>query len=401
MKPQPKPRKDNQPTVNKVVVKKAVIKQPSKPVSKNPQLGSGILHPAYSQEEPSQFKSPTKLPYDGWNPLVHGITQSMLQKFICDRDRFHKSTVLRYRETTRKEAMNYGSIFHKLIEAAAKLPHFSQDQLIAKTVDFFRNQSKDDIGEILCQTAVVQYMHYRRWAAERPSIKYIDAEPVFKEMYELPPLAYNPCNGISISIPPGIVFPLRGRIDGVIDVAGSMWIEENKTKGNVNKQQLAQTICSNIQVMFYAVCSQLKYGRPCYGVVYNVIRKPALRRGIKESRFDYIQRIDMDIESRPDEYFTRLTVEFTPEQILRWVREELNPLLYHVYLWWKSIEQNPINPWVDLDGNVNPFHGRKSFGIYDAMTLSKGDFYELIVNNRMTNIELSENLFPELEDDEE
>jgi hypothetical protein len=55
---------------------------------------------------------------------------------------------------------------------------------------------------------------------------------------------------------------------------------------------------------------------------------------------------------------------------------------------------------MDLEGNVNPFHGRKSFGVYDSMSQGKGDFYELIVNGRTSNLIFSKQLFPELEEDE-
>jgi hypothetical protein len=56
---------------------------------------------------------------------------------------------------------------------------------------------------------------------------------------------------------------------------------------------------------------------------------------------------------------------------------------------------------VDLNGNVNPFHGRKSFGIYDGMTLGKGDLYDLIVYGKRNNIEVVTEQFPELTDEED
>jgi hypothetical protein len=74
--------------------------------------------------------------------------------------------------------------------------------------------------------------------------------------------------------------------------------------------------------------------------------------------------------------------------------------IWEIYLWWRSIEANPTNPWVDQDGNPNPFHGRKSFGIYDALSIGKGDYYELIVNGRKQNLVVSNDLFPELAEDE-
>ena len=349
---------------------------------------------------PKKAPAPKKLPYAGYNPLINGVSQSLLQKFVVCQDRFHKATVLGMRETSRKEAMEYGSLFHKLIEVGATMQDYSRVKLMSYMFDFTRKRYPAPESELLAKIAVSQYFRYRDWYANKPAYKYIQAEPIFNESYSLPALHFEPNEEIRIRIPPGIRIPLRGRIDGVIENNG-MWIEENKTKSRVDLNLLQDTIHSNIQVMFYAVCSQLKYGQPCNGVIYNVIRKPALRQRVKESNPDFIKRIEEDIDERPDWYFSRLSYEFQRGQVTRWEREELQPLLARVYLWWRSIEANPTNPWMDILGNANPFHGRKSFGIFDSMTQGKGDFYDLIVYGRNANIEYVQDQFPELQDDDD
>lgn len=64
---------------------------------------------------------PKKVPYKGWGLFTHGVSQSLLQKFINCRDRYHKHAVLGLKSTDRKEAMEYGTIFHKLIEEGARM----------------------------------------------------------------------------------------------------------------------------------------------------------------------------------------------------------------------------------------------------------------------------------------
>lgn len=344
---------------------------------------------------PKKYTKPKTLPFTGWNPTEHGVTQSLLQKFTGCKDRFHKHVMLGLRETGRKEAMEYGSIFHKLLEIGTLLGKNNSRLNILKQANIaFKNKEIESNDLIL--TAVSQYFEYVKWEQDKPKYKYIAAEPVFRENYELPVISFNPCEEINIRIPKGVVIPLRGRIDEVLEINGKMWIQENKTKGQINESFLIDTIPSNIQVMFYAVCSQLKYGRNCHGVIYNVIRKPALRQRQTESTEDFLQRIKEDIEQQPDHYFKRYSYEFQKGQIDKWIKEELNPLLVHVYLWYKSICKNPTDPWV----GPNPFHGRRSFGIYDSMTLGKGDFYELIVNGRTQDLIVSNELFPELVEDE-
>ena len=350
-------------------------------------------------------KKPTKLPYKGWNPTLHGVTQSLVQKFIGDKDRFHKHAVGGLRETNRKEAMEYGSIFHKLVELGAKMGSKYTPLLMLKAMNkFMKGRYDNEQSTKLCKIAIAQYTEYRKFIAKKPKHDYIAAEPVFgppDTLFELPPVHFNPNEVISINIPRGIKIPLRGRIDGVLNKNGHMWIEENKTKSRIDVPFLLNTVPVNIQVMFYVVCSQLKYKRPCRGVVYNVIRKPQEKQRVKETDEDFIARIVENIKLRPTHYFYRLEYEFQPGQVEKWTREELIPALMSIYLWWKSIEKNPLKPWTDENGNINPFHGRKSFGIYDALSQSKGDFYELIVNGRKNNLRMTDatELFPELEDD--
>jgi hypothetical protein len=367
-------------------------KMPKKAVAKGPQPKTLKV----------KKKIPKKaLPYKGWSPLKDGISQSLLQKFIVDTDRAHKHTVLGLRSTDRKEAMEYGSIFHKLIEVGAKLgPKYTRDKMVKFMQVWMKKRYPSTESALLARIALVQYHLYREWESKRLKHKYIEAEPVFNEKYTLPALNFNPCQEISIRTKKAII-PLRGRIDGVLDIDGGMWIEENKTKGRIDISFLQDTIPENIQVMFYAICSQLKYGKPCKGVMYNVIRKPGQRQRKTESDIDFLKRIQGEIEADPNYYFYRLSHSFAPGAVAKWEREELQPLLYTIYLWWRSIEANPTNPWVDLEGNLNPFHGRRSFGVYDPLSEGKGDFFDLIVYGRNKGLTTTTEMFPELQDDEE
>ena len=347
-----------------------------------------------------ETKVPKKPPYAGWDLFKHGVSQSLLQKFQTDVERTHIRIVRGLKETTRKEAMEYGSIFHKIDEYACTLGKKCTERSLSEIMSLYMKKVYPYAESImLCKIAIMQYFHYLKWEESRPKYNHIEQEPIFDEKYELPPL-YFKAEGIEIRIPSGVTIRLRGRIDGIIENCG-MWIKENKTKSQINIIHLQDTIHANIQVMFYALCSELKYGRPCKGVVYNVIRKPGQRQKIKESDANYIERISGEIEKDPEYYFHRLTVEFAPGQVDKWVRQELLPLLYRVYIWWKSIERNPLEPWVDENGNPNPFHGRKSFGIYDPMSMGKGDFYNLIVYGRKQDLIHDPEQFPELQNDDD
>jgi len=357
------------------------------------------VNPVTALKTPKVKALPKTLPWAGWSPMKDGVSQSLLQKFSGCIDRYHKHAVLGLRETNRKEAMEYGTLFHKLIELGAALgPKYTRQALMRQMMDFIKGRYDSMESRMLARIAIAQYHVYKDWESLLPKYKYIAQEPVFNEPFTLPPISFEPNEDIRIRVPSGTVIPLRGRIDEVIENNG-MWIQENKTKSRIDISHIQDTIHTNIQVMFYAVCSELKYGRPCKGVIYNVIRKPGLRQKVAESDDDFIERIIEDCKKQPTHYFYRLSYEFKPGEVKKWVREELLPLLYKVYIWWRSISANPTNPWVDQNGNVNPFHGRRSFGIYDSMTNGKGDFYDLIVYGRKSGLETTLEMFPELREE--
>jgi hypothetical protein len=344
-------------------------------------------------------KLPKKLPYKGWR-LEHGVSQSLLQKFVICKDRYHKKAVLGLKPTDRKEAMEYGTIFHKLIEEGAKMQKYSR-LIMTQIMNEYMQSKKLNSPEslLLCKIAIEQYDKYKQWEANKPKYHYIAQEPVFAEPFVVPATRFNPCPEISINIP-RIEVLLRGRIDEVIEINGELWLQENKTKSRIDLAVLQDTIPENIQVMFYAVAASIKYGRPVKGVIYNVIRKPGQRQRQKESDADFLKRIASEIEDQPSYYFYRLAYQFTPGAIEKWEREELIPLLYSLYIWWKSIEKNPTKPWMDEEGNVNPFHGRRSFGIYDPMSNGKGEYFDLLIYGRMDGLIVDHEMFTELKDEE-
>lgn len=312
--------------------------------------------------------------------------------------------MLGLKSTDRKEAMEYGTIFHKLIEEGARMGNkYTHLKLVQIMNSYMKRNYPSEQSILLCKIGLEQYRRYKEWEQGKPKYKYIDQEPVFgppKCFITLPATKFNPCPEISINIPKTDIF-MRGRIDEVIQMSdGSIWIQENKTKSRIDISVLQDTIPENIQVMFYAVAASILYGKPIKGVIYNVIRKPGQRQRQKESDEDFVARIGKEIADNPSYYFYRLAYSFPPGAIEKWKREELIPLLYQVYIWWRSIEKNPTKPWEDEKGNINPFHGRKSFGIYDPMSNGKGEFFDLIVHGRKSNLIVDFEMFPELQDED-
>jgi hypothetical protein len=119
--------------------------------------------------------------------MVHGVTQSLLQRFKGDKDRFHKHAVLGLRETNRKEAMEYGSIFHKLIELGAIMGKgYTRVKMLTVMNEWIKRKYDNPESLMLVKIAIAVYEEYRVWEAKKPKREYIEAEPVFCESFEVP-----------------------------------------------------------------------------------------------------------------------------------------------------------------------------------------------------------------------
>jgi hypothetical protein len=317
-----------------------------------------------------------KPPHPNWDLYEHGISQSMLAKFVTCRERFRVYAVEGLSPTDRKEAMEFGTIFHKALEYAAQ--KMTTSQIISALL---RWGKKSNLDVELCRIAAIVIPHYTKfWKKDR--YKYVSQEEVFEVPHRIR------LNGKMVK--------LRGRWDEVYELKGNLWLQENKTKSRIDEDKLLTTLPWDLQTMLYCYTLQLKTGRKVDGFLYNVIRKPGLKQHVKETDLAFLNRINDDIASQPDHYFKRYEIELSPDDIKNFVHQTLDPLLDQVAVWWESIRLNPFNPWVGGDGKPNPHHWTRPFGIFDPMSFGKGDYFEFITTGNRSGLAPIESPFPEL-----
>jgi len=319
-------------------------------------------------------KSAKKSPI--WDLYQDGISYSLLSKFVVDRERFRIYTVEGLRPCSRNEAMEFGTIFHKALE-------FNAQGMTSAQVNsaLLKWASQGNVDRDLCLITSLLVPHYKKFWNQH-TINYVDQERPFKIKHRL-------SNGIELT--------LLGRYDEIFERGGKLWLQENKTKTTIDESKIVLTLPFDLQTMLYAYTMQHHYGREVGGVLYNVIRKPSLRQGAKETERDFLNRLHDDISSNPEHYFKRYEIELVKQDINNFVRQTLDPLLHQVVLWWESIKSDPFNPWVSRDGEVNPHHWTRPFGIFDAMTIGKGDYFEYVTSGSTVGLERIETVFPELE----
>ncbi len=175
-------------------------------------------------------------------------------------------------------------------------------------------------------------------------------------------------------LPSGRVIPLFGRFDAGFRVGKSTYLQENKTKGNIDHEGLMHSAHKDLQVMYYTICMRRLYPN-VRGTLYNIIKRPLsdrfpLRQKKTESRKEFHQRVLTGIDENREQHFSRYTIPTTNHDVEIFKRQTFIPLLETVADWWDSIKDNPHDPWGSSHHWVRPY------GVYDPMTLGRrGDLF--------------------------
>jgi len=127
-------------------------------------------------------------------------------------------------------------------------------------------------------------------------------------------------------------FRLRGKRDAVFrqtgKKGGGLWLLETKTKSRIEEAELELYLSFDFQSLFYLLSLAVANpGEEIKGCLYNIIRRPALRETeAKESREEFIERVGEDIRKRPDHYFKRYELVFTPKTLQEFKSDLLKQL---------------------------------------------------------------------------
>ena len=313
-----------------------------------------------------------------WDLYRDGISYSLMCKYRNCRERFRLSTVEGLRPKERKAALDFGTIFHKALEYTAQ--GLTSSQVISAVMKLYKDSSFDPM---LVRQACTLVPHYNAYYSSDKH-NYVAQEEVFDVPYK--------------SVTTGKIVRLRGRRDEVYEFNGKLWLQENKTKTTIDDTKIMLTLPHDLQTMLYIYSMTHDYkDRKIGGVLYNVIRRPKLEQGSKETELGFLQRLNQHIAKDPSHYFKRYEVELVPSDISKFYNTVLVPLVENIVVWWESIKSDPFNPWVDEQGKPNPHHYQTPFGIFDPMTIGVGDYFDYVTSGLLIGLERVSTAFPELE----
>lgn len=360
-----------------------------------------------------------------------GITQSMLVRFLSCRERFRLKYVLGLEPPDRwNHRLGYGNMWHVCEEAAAKeVRHFSDGLGGVDTTlwsDNLRAHLEQQLSRYPFQSeeivkwwnvCMVQFPEYVQYWSGHPDVK--GRTPLMQEqVFDVP-----------YALPSGRTVRLRGKFDSVDLIDRGIYLQENKTKGDIDKVQVERQLKFDLQTMVYLIAlgdvledmGSVTVGEcldnvavnscPIKGVRYNVVRRP-LSGGVgnikphgakstkksftpAESDADFYERLRRDyIAADPAHWFFRVRAEVSAQDVQVFRDTCLDPLLEQVCVWYDWITRKAVSTW----NGWECFHYRTPFGVYSALEDGGATEYDAYLENGSeVGLRRVETLFTELQ----
>lgn len=347
-------------------------------------------------------------------PLVDGVTQSLLSRYVVCKHRFKLLAIDGLKEQQEfSHRLEYGSMWHVCEDALGQgkawdkpLRQYCQELCLK----YSTARREIDKWYKICKVEFPLYVDYWKNHSDVKNRQAISHEEVFD---------------IPCKLPSGRVVRLRGKFDGVDKIGKEICLQENKVKGDIDEDKIMSELPSNLQTMMYVAALNIRGQMPS-AVRYNVIRRPLSdwqhkfsirqRKGRKtkaglvgvETDEEFHIRLGKLIEDNASSFFMRWRVPITTIDLTRFCFECLYPLLENLcddFEWWVACF-NPENELDIFDYKARELlcpqhkrrHWRLPFGVYNAQLEGrKGAYYDYINTGNKRGLEQVESLFGELQ----
>lgn len=361
---------------------------------------------------PSKVKKSTKRltePKSLWKgPEEDGVTYSMLCRFLNCRERFRLKVMEGYEPHDRfSHRLGYGNMWHTCEESfdAGKNWRISLQEYCRELARQYPTDG-DQINHWynVCAKQFPSYIEYWKSHPDNKNRTALFQERVFSVPYRLPS---------------GRTVRLRGKFDSVELLADgrkkSIWLKENKSKGDIDSELLKKQLTFDLQTMIYVIALENDNtlelpDYPVEGVLYNVIRrplsgglhsirqhKPSKSNPMGETAEEFYNRLGGLIseeckaakrENRDCHYFMRWKVPIAADDIDKFEKTCLHGLLEDLCDWWEHI--TGANPRTGA-------HYRFPYGVYNVLTEGGATEYdEYLDNGSLVGLVRTDKLFKEL-----
>lgn len=260
-----------------------------------------------------------------WDLERDGVTQGLISRFLACPEKLRVSHILGLRREQTSDALRFGSIFHDMLrfhKATEQSPNQTMDFIYERDYKLAKNKLEVEGNQLWYAIALeVLKVYVNYWKDDDENRDWLGVEKVFDVRYtpsELP-------------VP---TTRLRGRRDGEYR-STSIFLKETKTRAQHNEEAAMDKIAIDFQVWFYLLSLYLEYGEFPGGVLYDIVRRPLLRQGKKESEREFLNRVRQDVITRPDHYFVRYPCSVEEDEFMTF-KADLDSILYRIWDWWND-----------------------------------------------------------------
>ena len=254
-----------------------------------------------------------------------GISQSILAGFLkCRR---YADLHLKGYESKRQDsfALAFGTFAHEVLDRLYSRGKLPKPRIVKLYVNRVRNKLKINNPEMVGTLKVLLPEYFKHWSKDFDKRKWVELEGEFANDFL------------------GVKKLLRGKRDAVFTINKKLWLLERKTKSRVEEGQITATLNIDLQVLFYLYNLGLETKKTPQGVIYDVIRRPGLRKRVGESPNAFFKRIRADIRKRPDWYFKRFECPISQDE-LQTFYVELKYLIKEFMAWQDGKRKTYKNP---------------------------------------------------------
>lgn len=361
----------------------------------------------------------------------------MLGKFLSCRERFRLKYVLGLEPMDKwNHRFGYGNMWHVCEETLAKSEWEGDLQPVESTLRLY---TKEQIQKYPLQqeeitkwynVCKVQFPEYVTYWQDHSDVK--NRTPLLQEqVFDVPYI-----------LPSGRVVRLRGRWDSVDLITDAtdgllgrhrqetsgIYLQENKTKGEVDKLQIERQLNFDMQTLFYLIALDKEaklqpHGSvkwfpqshlPICGVRFNVVRRP-LSGGVgnikphsakytktkttpAETEEQFYERLRRDyIAKDPGHWFFRVRAEISTQDIQVFRDTCLDPLLEQVCWWYEQVTHRYLSFKVTEASRYPPMNYRTPFGVWNSLTDGGITEYDaFLASGSEAGLRRTEELFTEL-----
>lgn len=251
-----------------------------------------------------------------------GLSQSAMKTFMTCRRKWMLS-IAGLEKKGMQINTHFGSIVHEMLDLVYQnlkdLPQEKVGPFVRKELERYLEENKDEIFITTQQNDTEKEMaiaittaYFSFYAQDRK--QFIESRPEYEFS-----ITYN---GVK----------LRGKIDGVFIKRNTKKYQmEHKTKSRWDEELGLLMLNFDFQNLMYTNAEETESRELVDGILYNIIRKPQLRQKKNESAKEFIERIVKDIALRPEWYFNRYEITYSPRDKAKF-KEQLDGVLEEMEL---------------------------------------------------------------------